>query len=181
MPSAHDEVYFLCAMSNSVAEKRRLPVLNAPQEPAEDARPAWHWVGFGVVIILAAWLPLAYLAEFAKGRAIAAFLGPAESQDQATLAVAALSSGDRARLTVLLIGLPALALSAGALAGGYIVGRFSDKAGWRESAAAGAAVGVLSGLLAFASGSTFAAFVPAFLSLVMAGLGGSWGARKRAR
>ncbi|WP_394845825.1 hypothetical protein LZC95_53455 [Pendulispora brunnea] len=163
-----------------MAEKRRLPVLNSsPQEPPPEERPAWHWAGFGVVIILAAWLPLAYVAEFLKGRAIRAFLGPVESEDQATLAIAALSSGDRARLTSVLVGLSALALAAGSLAGGYVVGRWSDKAGWRESAAAGAAVGALTGLLAFASGGSPTAFLPAILTVVMAALGGSWGARRK--
>jgi len=175
-------------MSKSVAEKRRLPVLNAPQQPSEssgEARPAWHWVGFGVVIIFSAWLPLAYVAEFVKGRVIAAFLGPAESEDQVRLALAALSSGDRMRVSVILIGLPALALAAGALAGGYVVGRWGHPAGWREAAAAGATVGILTGVLAFTSQAAspmagLTAFVPVFLTLLLAGLGGHWGSRKKA-
>ena len=162
-----------------MAEKRRLPVLQAPQEPTEEPRPPWHWVGFGVVIILAAWLPLAYLAEFIKGRVIASFLGPVESQDQATLAIAALSSGDRARLTALLVALPAAALAAGALGGGYVVGRWSDKAGWREAGAAGGTVGILTGAMALTSGISAAALIPILLTLLTAALGGWWGARKK--
>ncbi|WP_394825290.1 hypothetical protein [Pendulispora albinea] len=168
-----------------MAEKRRLPLLKEnPHQPApgsdEERRPAWHWVGFGVVIILAAWLPLAYVAEFVKGRVITAALGPVESQDQATLAIAALSSGERARLTAWLVALPAVALSVGALAGGYVVGRWSDKAGWREAGAAGAVVGILTGVLAFASGTmTPAALLPIALTAVLAALGGRRGSLRK--
>ncbi len=152
------------------------------EDESQEPRPAWHWVGFGAVIILAAWLPLAYLAELIKGRFIAAYIGSVDGQEQAAQAIAALSSVDRARLGAAMVGFPALALAVGALAGGFVVGRWGGQGtGWREAAAGGGAVGVLTALLALTSGASasFTVLVPIALMLATAGLGGLLGARAR--
>src|SRR5438552_5827003 len=99
-----------------MAEKRRLPVLKADPEPEEDSRhPPWQWVGFGTVMIFAAWLPLAYLAEAIKSR-LAASLGVGGA-----------------------IALALAPLALAAVAGGFLVGRFGKPAGPREAALSGLA------------------------------------------
>src|SRR4051812_15465858 len=103
-----------------MAERRRLPVLsNAPPPPesseeADEARPPWHWVGFGTVAMFAAWLPLAYVAGAASARVMTARFGGDASREAIELALAAMTSAERSRLmaTVALPGIFALALAA---------------------------------------------------------------------
>lgn len=167
-----------------MAAKRRLPVLNTPSPASpsdeEPPRPPWHWAGFGVVAIFGAWLPLAALAEAAKRRLTAAWLGDVASEAEAASAIAALAPGERARLMAAFILLPALALALGAFLGGYVVGRWSERAGAREAAVSGALAGVVSGVLALIAGAGPSAFVPVLLAAAFAALGGRTGARRRA-
>jgi hypothetical protein len=167
-----------------VAEKRRLPVINSKASPDSDGdepRPPWHWVGFGVVAIFGAWLPLAYLAETAKRRFVTAMVGAVDSPEQAESAIAGLDPRDRSRLMAAAIGLPAVALALGAFAGGYLVGRWSERAGTREAAIAGALAGVVSGVLALLAGAGPTAFAPLFLAALFAALGGRVGSRRRTK
>ena len=75
-----------------MAEKRRLPVLLSPKSsPSDDGdtgepRPPWHWVGFGVVIIFAAWLPLSYVGGAVQRSMLASKFGQDASPDQIRLA-----------------------------------------------------------------------------------------------
>jgi hypothetical protein len=49
--------------------KRRLPVIQTPEEgDGAPVRPAWQWVGFGALAILAVWLPLAWVLGTAATR-----------------------------------------------------------------------------------------------------------------
>ncbi len=140
------------------ATKRKLPVLQSA--PTEDARPPWQWVGFGVVMILTAWLPLAYLGAAIVARMEPAGLGPASLAGSLLAMVAP------------------LVVAAGS--GGFLVGRFGKPAGTREALLAGLATGLVAVLLTALSGS----FSPLFLVVVAiatasAGAGGALGARKR--
>ena len=86
-----------------MAEKRRLPVLQPPKSsPAEDEsgepRPPWHWVGFGVVIIFAAWLPLSYVGGAVQRSMLASKFGADASAEQVAIATAAMTPGERAQL-----------------------------------------------------------------------------------
>src|SRR5688500_13599135 len=82
-----------------MAERRRLPVLSnarppaAPAEEDDEARPPWHWVGFGTVAIFGGWLPLAYVAGAVSARVMAARFGTDASKEAIDLALAAMTSG----------------------------------------------------------------------------------------
>jgi hypothetical protein len=136
-------------------EKRRLPVLKSAPEPEEDSRhPPWQWVGFGTVMIFAAWLPLAYFAEAIKAR-LAPSVGGA-------------------------VALAVVPLAAAAVAGGFLVGRFGKPAGPREAALAGLATGLVASALACGSAGLSWTPLVALAALVpFAWWGGSLGARGR--
>lgn len=172
-----------------VAEKRRLPVIASPSlEDDDDPRPPWHWVGFGTALIFGTWLPLAYATEVLKKKVIAAFIGPM-SGDQIGPALLALSSGDRARLEAILMGLTVLGLASGAFAGGYLVGRWGGAGvGVREAALAGLMSGIIVSALALGAGGGLrwlplaaGAFAASLLLMVFAGLGGWVGGKRRGR
>ena len=143
--------------------KRRLTVLKsdgAPQEQ-EAQRPPWHWVGFGMVMIFAAWLPLAYVVE-----AIVVRVRSGAPEDHVPWAVPVL--------------LGAVPLALAALAGGFLVGRFGKPAGTREALLAGLATGLVAILLTTLSGAFSPLFlVAAALAAGFAALGGAWGVRGR--
>ena len=138
-----------------MAEKRRLPVLKSEAEPEEDSRhPPWQWVGFGTVMIFAAWLPLAYVAEAVKARLAPSVAGA--------------------------IALAVAPLALAALAGGFLVGRFGKPAGPREAALAGVATGlVASGLACGAAGLSWTPLVAIAALVPFAWGGGAWGAKGR--
>lgn len=173
-----------------VAERRRLPVLSSPPpEPGgassdDDAepRPPWHWVGFGVVAIFAAWLPLAYLGASASSRVMNARFGADASKDQIEVALAAMTAAERAKLMTT-VALPSIfGLAVAAFGGGFVVGRFGDKTGVREAAISGAITGALATALAW-SGPTLSTLVAAFVTIAVAtgfaALGGKTGTRRR--
>ncbi|MFO0671869.1 MAG: hypothetical protein U0235_19975 [Polyangiaceae bacterium] len=136
-----------------MAEKRRLPVLNRPPDAPEDEepRPPWHWVGFGVVLTFAAWLPLAALAEALKGRALLRVLGPVDGPDSAARAMVSLGAGGRVMVVLLTVGLPVVAMAIGAAAAGYVVGRYGGTTRPREAGLAGAASAIVACALAWAA------------------------------
>jgi len=150
-------------------EKRRLPVLQAQGEEPEEARPPWHWVGFGAVAIFVAWLPLAWIAE-AVGRRLAgdrlARLGELDHH---------------ARLVVYAeLAVPqAVALVLAAMAGGFLVTKFGQGTRRRDAAFAGLAVGLLALGLTFAqAGFSIAPLVVPLLAMGAAAAGGAVGARR---
>jgi hypothetical protein len=143
--------------------KRKLPVLNS--EPVEEARPRWQWVGFGVVMIFTAWVPLAYL-----GMLVAAGAGPATTS--ASLPGRAAFAGSLVAMVLPLV------VAAGA--GGFLVGRFGKPAGLREALLAGLTSGLVAVLLTTLSGP----FSPLFLLVAViaaasASAGGALGVKGR--
>jgi tRNA-(ms[2]io[6]A)-hydroxylase len=173
-----------------VAERRRLPVIqNAPsprtgQDGQDDEqRPPAHWVGFGVVAIFAAWLPLTYVAGAVSSRVLASRFGADASHDAINLAMNAMSSGERARLMAV-VALPGvLALALAAFGGGFVIGRFGSGTGSRESASAGAVTAVIATVMAWAgvtTSSVLAGVVTLAVAVSCAAWGGRVGARRRA-
>lgn len=176
-----------------MAERRRLPVVQNASPPSSgevdvEARPPWHWVGFGTVAIFAAWLPLAYVGGAISARVMAARFGPDASKEAIDLALAAMTADERARLSTM-VALPTyLGLAIAAFAGGAIVGRFGGRG---PSAAAhpariAAAAGALTACVAVAiawRGLTVASVAGAVITLAVAAgfaaWGGSVGAGKR--
>jgi tRNA-(ms[2]io[6]A)-hydroxylase len=96
--------------------KRRLPL--APRtdvaDEADEDRPPWHWSGFGAVGVFVLWAPLAFIVN-------------------GTLAGAAVD----VRWQVATIALNAAAFALASFGAGFLVGRFSGKAGRREATVAG--------------------------------------------
>jgi len=131
----------------------------------DPPRARWQWVVFGALAIVTTWVPAAAIA----GAFVARF---------------AVRSGQVLPGDVLRIeGAYALALTLGAVAGGYVVGRWG-------AAAAGLREAALSGLVASlaAAGASWVSLgpspAPAVLPLLIvpaAALGGMLGLRRRAR
>jgi hypothetical protein len=145
--------------------KRRLPVLQTSGDPDEPPRPAWQWVGFGTLAIFAVWVPLSVIA----GAVAASVLTRAHGE--VALARAALLSSS----------VYAVELAAGAVAGGYLVGKWGPpNVGVRQAALAGlAAAGALAVTTWASSGPTPGLLLVAFMAPLMAGLGGRLGLRGR--
>jgi hypothetical protein len=164
-----------------VDPKRRLNVFKPTgDDEDEEPRPPWHWVGFGTAGIFAAWLPLAYAAEALKSRVIAARVGDVRSPEETAAALAALSSGDRARLTAVVVLLMVTPLLAGAFAGGYLVGRWGRGVGVREAALAGLSTAlIVSGLTCASAGLSLAPLLGVVLATPMSALGGRIGKVRR--
>ena len=150
-------------------QKRRLPVLQSDGGAGGDepSRSRAHWVGFGALMIVTAWLPLAYAGEALKARVFAGEL-------------------PRGGGYVLFLALSAVPLALASFAGGFLVGRFGKPAGTREAALAGLATGLavaaLTWGLAWREGGEIAwgaALVPLALFVPMAALGGAAGAPRR--
>lgn len=142
--------------------KRRLTVLKSDGAPQEAERPPWHWVGFGTVMIFAAWLPLAYAVE----AVVARVRGGAAEREPVAWGVALL--------------LAAVPLALAALAGGFLVGRFGKPAGTREALFAGLSTGLVAVVLTTFSGAFSPLFlVVAVLAAGFAAAGGALGVRGR--
>jgi hypothetical protein len=162
-----------------VAEKRRLPVLPSPKAGGEDEiepRPPWHWVGFGTVLIFAAWLPLAYVGGAVQARMLASRFGVGASKDQIDLALAAMTAGERAQLALSQAIPGVLALALAAFAGGLVVGKFGGGAGTREAAMSGAVTAIIATILAF-RGMSIPALVSGIVTFAVAIGFAAWGGR----
>lgn len=155
-------------------------MLQAPKPgDAEDdgePRPPWHWVGFGTVLIFAAWLPLAYVGGAVQARMLATKFGEGASKDQIDLAIAAMSASERAELALSQAIPGVLALALAAFAGGLVVGRFGAGAGVREAARAGAVTAAIATILAF-RGFSAATLVSALVTFAVAVGFAAWGGR----
>lgn len=177
-----------------MAERRRLPVLQDPKPPAApppgDAaepvdRPPWHWIGFGVVAIFAAWLPLVYLAEALKRSVVRAYVGGASSEAELAARIAAMSAEERVRLAAIQALPHVAALALAAFLGGLLVGRFGAATRVREAALSGAAAASLALVLAWravAAGGTsalLAVVVPSAIAVAFSAWGGRTGVRMR--
>jgi hypothetical protein len=156
-------------------------------EDDDEARPPWHWVGFGTIATFACWLPLAYVAEAVRHRTFLSRFGESPSRDQVELAFAAMSGMERFRWTAMQTVPHLLAFAVSAFAGGLLVGRFGSGTGPRE----GAASGLVTALVALAVswqvlaeggwGAVVSAVVPLVIAVSLAWWGGRVGARKRAK
>jgi len=116
--------------------KRHLPLLQPAQGTDDDPpRSPWQWVGFGAAAIFAVWVPLSILAVALSSR----LLG---------------SAGDlpaQRRAVILGWCVYGIDLAGGALAGGYLVGRWGPRGvGVREGAKSGLGAAIGLGLLAWA-------------------------------
>jgi hypothetical protein len=146
--------------------KKKLPILKtAASEGHEEAepRPPWHWVGFGTVAIMAAWLPLAGLSQSVLTRTIFPSQGAPPSGN--------------AIVAFVLTQAFALALASGL--GGALVGRYGGEAGPRESAMAGFCAGLIPVVLSLSSGFSPIYFGVIALAVCAAWLGGKLGLKKR--
>jgi hypothetical protein len=167
-----------------VAERRRLPVIQPPPSgdaPVdEDARPPWHWVGFGTVAIFATWLILAAVAGAVVKRAIAPWVGDAQTPAEIATRLAAMSADDRLRLAAVQMIPHVLALSLASFAGGLLVGKFGRGAGPREAAMSGFATALIATLVAAREGGLGWTSVVTFLiAVAFAAWGGRVGARRK--
>lgn len=153
----------------------------------DEARPPWHWVGFGTIATFACWLPLAYVAEAVRHRIFVSRFGASPSREDVELAFAAMNGMERFRWTAMQT-LPHLVAFAGsAFAGGLLVGRFGGGTGPRE----GAASGLVTALVALAVswrvlaeggwGAVVSVVVPLVVAVSFAWWGGRVGSRKRAK
>jgi tRNA-(ms[2]io[6]A)-hydroxylase len=141
--------------------KRHLPVLPSAEaaEADVDDRPPWHWAAIGGVAVFVFWFPLAAALHGLLGDAA----GPVAS------AVHAAGFG----------------LACGGA--GFLVGRFSAKAGTREAAVGGVAASALACLLAAAQlrggAVTWALILAVFVAFGggTAWAGGWLGVARRAR
>lgn len=169
-----------------MAERRRLPVLQQPKKPAgEDAddetRPPWHWVGFGTVVIFAAWLPLTYIAQVVVARVLAQRFGADLSEDQMTVAVASLDARERFRLMATLALPHSFALGMASFAGGFLVGRFGARTTMREAAWAGAATAFVATALSCRSlGGSWTSAIIVVIAVGFAAWGGRVGTKLKA-
>lgn len=158
--------------------RRQLPVLKNEPAPSSDEvddeeRPPWHWAGFGVVAIFAAWLPLSYL-----GGALSQRLVGQIDLDQ----LHAASAGEQARVA-LMVGLPTMVgLALAAFGGGFVVGRFGTGPGARVGGVSGAVTALIVTVLSWAGfkGTVLVGAAIVFaLATGMAALGGRVGAKRR--
>jgi len=163
-----------------VAEKRRLPVIQPPKKASDDEdgepRPPWHWVGFGTVLIFAAWLPLSYVGGAVQRSMLASKFGADASADQIRLATEAMTASERASL-MLSQALPVVfALALGAFFGGFVVGRFGAGAGPKEAWRSGAITALIAVAISF-QGFTSATLVSTVVIFAVAIAFAWWGGR----
>ncbi len=167
-----------------MAEKRRLPVLNT-KPPAgggddEPPRPPWHWVGFGIVLVFAAWLPLAWLAELVKSKVLVGFLGRVQNPAETEAAMRQLGTSGRLAVVVATLGLPALAMALGAAAAGFVVGKFGPQTTARDAGLAGVGSALLVSILVWiTAGFSLAPLAAVPLLGGAAWVGGRQGARAK--
>lgn len=173
-----------------MAARRKLPVIQSSSKPpedggADDARPTWHWIGFGVIAIFATWLPLVYLAEALKRGVVRSYVGGASTEEEVAARIAEMTATDRMKLAAIQALPHVLALAVAAFAGGLLVGRFGRTTGVREAALSGGATAALALALAWravaAGGASalLAVVVPAAIAVGFAAWGGRTGVRMR--
>jgi hypothetical protein len=140
--------------------KRRLPVLRDAGGDGDPPRAAWQWVGFGALAIIAVWVPLSWLSLLAAVRVD-------ETRQSAAIA---------ARVLVLAAG-----LAIGALAGGYLLGRWGTAGvGMREAALAALVASLAAMALAWGTGgASFGSLATVVIAVPPAVFGARLGLRRR--
>ena len=167
-----------------MAEKRRLPVLSAQPPPSDEGedesdRPEWQWVGFGVVAMFAAWLPLAAAAGMFARRVAETMLGASLDAADTQAKIAALDSFSQRKLMVSYVLPHVLALAIAGVFAGFVIGKFGHGGG-RAAAVAAGIVCVVAGLLAVRDLSSLVALLAVVVVAVLsARSGATWGARRR--
>ena len=167
--------------NEAVAEKRRLPVLSAEPPSGEDEsdRPEWQWVGFGVVAMFSAWLPLAAAAGMFSRRVAESMIGGSLDAAETQARLAALDAAAQRKLMVSFMAPHVVALALSGVFAGFVIGKFGHGGGRAASVAAGL-VCVVAGLLAVRDLSSFVALLCVVVVAVLSARGGaSWGARRR--
>jgi hypothetical protein len=140
-----------------VPPKRRLPVLQSKDENDSPPRPRWEWIGFGAVVMVVVWLPLAGLAALLVGRLSA----PAPSSPTAIAA------------------LPATSILLACLFGGYLLGRWGKRGRLDGGLAAGFAMLFGIGLSWARFGVTWEGLFALVLAVPSGVLGATLGRRRR--
>jgi len=155
-----------------------LPVVSSDAETPEP-RPAWHWIGFGCVLIFAAWLPLAALLQKLSPLWLSPLVSGATDEREVAARVRALHGGALVWYFVLAALPNAIVLALAAFGGGFVVGRYGKPhAGVREAAFAGALTGLIAcALAAAAAGISWALVVVVALAAGFSALGGRFGKR----
>jgi hypothetical protein len=146
--------------------KRRLPVLQTADGGSDEPpRPAWQWVGFGALAIVAVWVPLSSLVGAVAARLFAHTIDPSALRRAALLTSSAYM----------------VALAVGALAGGYLVGKWGPpNVGMRQAALAGLTASAALTAVTWASyGATIGLLLLAVFAPPMAALGARLGVRGR--
>ncbi len=164
---------------------RRLPVLQNPASGADEERPAWQWVPIGAGFVFTLWIPLAIVAQWLSRVLAASLVDLGDAQAVARFNATA-SGGQRALLSLLLLGPLALSFVIACVAGGMLVGRFGGRASAREATLAGLLAALVAWLAALVGGalSPWTIAVSSILLLGAAGalltrLGGWLGRRRR--
>jgi hypothetical protein len=162
-------------------KKRRLPVLSSgPSEETAEPRPGWQWIGFGAVLVFAAWLPLAALLQKLSPIWLSSLVSGAKDEAEVLARVRELRGSALAWYYVLTVGPQVLALAIAAGFGGFVVGRFGKpEAGVREAALAGAVTGLVACALACtSSGVSWTLLVVVAIAAAFSGIGGKIGLRR---
>ena len=170
-----------------MAEKRRLPVISSQEPPSSNAdgdgdsesRPEWQWVGFGVVAMFAAWLPLAAAAGMFARRVAESMLGASLDAADTQAKIAALDSFSQRKLMASFMAPHVVALALSGVFAGFVIGKFGQGGGRAASVAAGI-VCIVAGFLAVRDMSSLVALLLVVVVAVLSARGGAtWGARRR--
>jgi hypothetical protein len=165
-----------------VGVKHRLKVLRPDDDPDEPPRPTWQWVGFGVVAIFAAWVPLSVVTQGIAARFVLARLGEVDSAAGTAARLAALPEAEQWRMGMLLFVLSTTTLALAAAGGGFLVGRYGESAGVREAALSGAvAVAIAALMTAVSGGASLLSLAGLVVAVPVAAVGARLGLRLRPR
>jgi hypothetical protein len=172
-------------MLSAMSAKRRLPVLNAPDESG-PARPGWQWALFGGGLIVLAWVALTMLAAPISSVILRANVGSWSSQDELALRLAAASPEALGRISAENVALQTAVLAIASLIAGLVLGVWGPGRLLVEAACAGALVATGGVVFAMLSARADAGTIGLWGSVVLvpsaaaAAWAGAWlGARRK--
>ncbi len=144
-------------------------MLQPARDGPEEVRPRWQWVSFGALAILVVWVVLASATQLA----VSALAGHGTPEDEVGSRSVALGA------VVLVLRSGSLALAG--WAGGFLLGRWGQSVGVRESATAGLVVASFAVTLSWAQGGVvWGALLALPLAMGPAAIGAWMGRRARA-
>lgn len=165
-----------------MAQKRRLPIIgNAPasptDEPAESARPPWHWVPLGTLVSIAtgAVLSRTLYWPFVAWQSASVY-GAGASPETIARIDATLPASVRAAFELKLALGGLLVAMAAVFVGGLVVGRYGANTNQRHGTLAGISTMVLL-VLFVAKSSTFIHLLAYALLVPLGGVAGALGGR----